>query len=265
VILIEIIGIPGSGKSTLFSLFKSGLSDQNLIVYDSEEIFLKHEELIYPGYIIEKIRKIPSSYRFYFLRILNKIFKIEASYIRKFNKKNPELIEFVFDLIKKKHIFKKHKKYLNKWTQYLFSVYEIASNFLNDKSVLLFDEGFSQKAITYFNSVYERNLNIEEFEKYIHLIPKIDIIIRLNSDKSICYERIVKRGLPKRLEEGSSEEIGNYFDRSVVYIEKACKMLEKQGSHIIEVENSENSSNLENIHVSIDRLLTEILGLDIFK
>lgn len=81
---------------------------------------------------------------------------------------------------------------LLRWIFDLFSVYQAASNFLEAADLFVQEEGFGQHAYYFFafrNGCYEESL----LEQYVRLIPKPALLIVLTTPPELCEARMQQR------------------------------------------------------------------------
>ncbi len=258
--LFEFIGLPGSGKSSFFPSIKKFIQDQNCVVYDDKSIFLSHRQYYIPNTCLQKgFSYLPPSTQYSAFRLINKIWHIEESLKDQFRATHPDLTATILGMLETKSMPDHHRKLMYKWTLNLLAVYQMACSGSTKDSILMLDEGFSQKAITYFNSDSEPRIATSLIADYISQIPKIETLINIETDKNECYERIVKRKLPKRLKDSKKENILGYLERAKEIIDIVIPALEKKGTRIIKIKNYKNNFRFNNIESLFDKKISAIL------
>ena len=65
----------------------------------------------------------------------------------------------------------------------------ISDKYSKKPTIIINDEGFFYRSLQYFSSLN----NNQNFSDYLNNIPKIDILIFVNSSKKNCLRRVFKR------------------------------------------------------------------------
>jgi len=233
---IEFLGPPGSGKSYIFEK----------LIYDLKKIKIiikKPKDTIILDYLkaktdISYARKL--GYYFYFKNV-----KIDSKKI--FNKEYKNFSNYLNSYIKKdlkiKSISKIYNKYLST-TNYSFERKKrMKMNFIIDyfatkinldkKKINLVEEGFFQKI--YLNFFYKkkkiaRNLLV----KYLQNIPKPNLLLFIDTDIDICFERTMYR------KDGFLYNYKNisYLNKKRLFNEFLIDYAKKKGIKIIKINNN---------------------------
>lgn len=206
-IKIELIGIPGSGKSTIREIFAEYLKAQNI----SHKIMREKNNF-------NKIKKT-----YHFLIFIFKYFTFTLYLIKELLKTNNRLI-----------LFQRFSKN--------FYFYEIE----HFKPVTIFDAGFVHMGVEIaINSVCDKNLKRTKLIEYCHKTLKPDLIFHVRTDWKIAKERMLKRNTHVFLKKLTDEEISNYYKQYTEYFEIIVNEMKKSNVKIIEITNNEDLSSLE--------------------
>jgi hypothetical protein len=192
---IEFLGSPGSGKSYIFDKLINDLKKKNIKIKKPKDVIIT--DYLKTKTDISYTRKL--GYYFYFKKI-----KVDSKYI--FNKEYKNFSNYIDNYIKKdlkiKSILNIYIKYLST-TNYSFERKKrMKMNFLIDyfatkinldkEKINLVEEGFFQKIYLNFfykNKKIARSLLI----KYLNNIPKPNLLLLVETDISICFERTKNR------------------------------------------------------------------------
>ena len=198
---IEIMGFPGSGKST----FKKKLNFEGKI-FTLEHIFFKKVFVdesrvsvflfIILFYILKK-----KFYDFVFntyinkkrkyLNLINKKIKIGEKELKKRNKK---IINNYKKLVNVSSISQKRKNRVIARFNYFASMYYYVLKHNDHKDIkILQDEGFYQKIFLNYN--YDKKLTYVLINQYLKSIPKIGKVIFIDEKLDTCINRLKKRKL----------------------------------------------------------------------
>lgn len=236
--IIEFTGIPGSGKSTVLPVLHYYLKTNGYHVYNSNDI-IRSIDL---GYFRNK------SLRLLFSPLLNllpkKIYtnmyicsKTRQKYQINYILNNIDFIRYVVKLACSRPIPQSHKALILYRFIYLAELYQIALETLGNNSILIFDEGYVHKVVSFFISNEEKETKFTEVDKYLSFIPHIDLLVSVRANQDLCNKRIIKRKLPRRLEGKTDIEISDYLSRSNAIINYTIKYLSNKNISIIEINN----------------------------
>jgi broad-specificity NMP kinase len=196
--IIEVTGVPGSGKSTIYSKITGG--DFSNITFIQNKFNILNELFLFFFFFY----KILQTYRYFAILIL--IFKTNNSFFHKVN------------ILR--NIMKKISKYM------LYS---------NKKKIYLFDEGISHIPFNLFVDNSNSLLNRGEFIDIVQLLPKVDALFIINVKKDLAISRLKNRG-HKRMNLENDKESEIFIEKSSEVIEM-IKMY-SINTEIIEIENS---------------------------
>ncbi len=235
---IELLGLPGSGKSSLYR----GIVHQSNF---SSRRILSLNQALYEGLTKSNKKKLDIKNLTYRLsgskHIKNNHFylKYKLNYLSVFIAKNTDLAELILHFINKEYYSGHEKEMVLSWFYGLFSDYHVISNFLPDEKDFIIDEGFIQRTITLF-SYGDSWVDLNGVEKYLELIPKPETVIYVEAEPEHCYERLLSRGFPKRLARKNKEEIDEFFEKCLICINEVKCYYEKNNLNLVVVRNNNN-------------------------
>jgi broad-specificity NMP kinase len=120
------------------------------------------------------------------------------------------------------------------WMLRVFAYRHAAEQVLNRDQVLLIDEGFCQRLITLCISPQKTPVP-GHLERYPTLLPSLDTVIYLKVDVDTAYKRIQERGLPLRLQGKSEQEIRQFLSDADNALETAVQTLAAQNVPVMTV------------------------------
>lgn len=231
--IIEFIGTPGSGKTTLIPV--------------ATEIFATHDYTART--IVEASRPVASRTAIgkginwfvpAFTRdaLLWQVF-YRWSYLsqRQFIKENPDLVSQVRISQHTREIDSFEREHSLYWWFQMIGYYRFLQPRLLPQEVLIMDEGFTHRVVQLHASDSEI-IDRENLTTYLHLIPRPDILIFVDSPAEICEERVYKRGLWTRFQHKSRNQISQYISNSHLVVNLAIDVLKSFEWRIIKVDNS---------------------------
>jgi thymidylate kinase len=224
---IELAGIPGAGKTTIYK--QLGRLYGQLILSEEALWLTMKQGLADPAwkYIV------PLLPDFWGIKIAGSIFKRSTDFLRSlsfFLSQNKELLT----ILGKSEESKNQEELLYFWLMEFYAKFNFINKNLSSGKYFLIDEGFIQKAVSLF--AYGNVIRPKEVKSYIWSIPLPAAVFIVEAEeetslKRIEYnERIRMNNIPK-------EEKHSFYKKCSEVIEISSYVLEKRGSCVIKVDN----------------------------
>jgi broad-specificity NMP kinase len=175
--LIEITGVPGSGKSSIYNALENEINDIIFISNKKEGVFYELKLLIY--YV----------FNFHFTNRYNILFKT----IMESNNTLYHKINITRNLIKKISL-------------YMF--------FKNRKGVFIFDEGVSHIPFNLFVDSSEKELNQFSVNQCFEIIPSPDFLFIIDVNVNRVTEKLINRG-HSRMKLNDAMKTKNFISKSL--------------------------------------------------
>ncbi len=230
--IVEFIGTPGSGKTTLVPVVTGYLNEIGFQAYPVLDAARPFAKRTLSGKLIDKILPM-----FLLNKILWQIYYF-SSYLnrRKFYKKNRALMEEILQFQEQRPISRYDRHHVIHWFIHLTGNYEFFLKYLQPKDVVIFDEGFVHRVVQLFASENEEP-DFELMVVYLNLIPKPDLVIFTNTPYEICKERVFSRGIWERFRKKEPEDTSKFIFNASKVVNFSVDYLRKKGWNIIEVQN----------------------------
>jgi thymidylate kinase len=204
---IELIGLPGSGKTKVRRELVKSSRDQSPRILDLEsalcEAIRAHGQTVPSD---EKMRTadVLELSQIKRKRLIGRAFHktgLRFDRLASFAANYPELLEVIMRIERTRG---KGDQWalVNQWLFNLFARYDYISEQLNSSVVLLLDEGFAGRAVTMF--AYDRPAaSRRSIAEYVRSIPKPDGVVYLSCRPETCLSRLEGRtqGPPQRMME----------------------------------------------------------------
>ncbi len=216
---IELLGIPGCGKTTAYDSFRKNTKE----ILTMGDALLKGMKKRHPCLIIKILLKfLPNNLGVPFARAVFHRHELRSGSLERFISENGDIVRFFLDKIKDvpEREFIIHNFFL------MVSYYQ----FIKDSEIsgtVLFDEGFFQRTLSIFVSE-KRYGKADEVARYLSLIPDGITCIRIDSPVDACLERVEKRGHKRmgRLDRKEREEFMKNSKKTLDSINLGCINLE---------------------------------------
>ncbi|MHA1231706.1 MAG: hypothetical protein ACTSPQ_13750 [Candidatus Helarchaeota archaeon] len=257
---IELTGIPGSGKSTILRLIEKYFRKKGYKVYNKDNIIQCSDAYLFKNrYFKNLFSLLPNKFKDPILiKLIDHTF-IRHKYELKFLLNNIQIFDYIINLNNNRPISENHINLVIKWfisTAGRYEIWKVNNN--NNNSILVLDEGFVHKIVSLFVSIEEETINFQEIEKYLNMIPKIDLLIKIEANEHLCMNRIITRKLPVRLEGKSENEIIEFLSRAKIAIDYGTNFLVKNGIKLITLNNSNEGFNKDYLISQLTKKLKKI-------
>lgn len=231
--IVEFIGAPGAGKTTLIPAVVETLQTMGfraLTVVDASRSFASRTIL---GKTINRLS--PLSWRkpllwqvFYCLSILYRL---------KFCIRHPKLVWTVFHTQwqRPKSADVRQRKVLY-WFIRLIGYYEFLNAYAYPNEALVFDEGFVHRVVQLNASSVELP-QPGQICAYLDLLPQPDLVIFVRSPRVVCERRILQRGLREPFRKKSSVEMAQFVTNAWNIVNLAVQHIKYKGWKVVEVNN----------------------------
>lgn len=241
---IEFIGLPGSGKSTIYNEIENKLNNNSKNILSCKNALTKAMEKQRNDKLYKIIFKLlprsiyKNSIDSFFLNT-----KCSFIYTNEFLSEYGDSLLSIFNSEILKLMDKNEKTNLLSHFFLLNSKYSMIKKYFHDKEII-YDEGFIQRSKGFFLSTInniEKN-DIELAKKYFKSIPLPNKLFYIECSIDICIDRIENRdkGLPYRIKNYDNYKIIKYFENIKIYFNTIIKFLEQNGVKVISINNNTN-------------------------
>jgi Ser/Thr protein kinase RdoA (MazF antagonist) len=123
------------------------------------------------------------------------------------------------------------------------------------RHVVLVDEGLVHRAVNLFS--WYPQPSAEEVRRYVSLVPLPDALVSVQADADAARERVLARGVPKRLVGRSDADVSAFIDRSRSVAATAVTTVRRRpGARVINVHNRASlRRSVSNVARSTSRLV----------
>ena len=243
--IVEFMGPPGSGKSTLSpSCIKFMRRNNHRVITVKEadiESVKKESNRILLNFIF---RYFPRSLSFKISSYLNKTTNLQEKY--EINSKNvySEIYKFTQSLKSQREISKSHKKRIDNWFSGLLGRYHFLNTNLDKNQCVVFDSGFMQMASSLFVP-FEDTFDYKLLEKYILHIPEIELLFHIDISDDVCLQRLKSKGTHIRTRGKSDSEILEFISQTKKILEASLEIYcgLNPNTRIINIDNNDTLSS----------------------
>jgi thymidylate kinase len=228
--IIEFIGAPGAGKSTLALAARQILCDLGLkamLVPEASRCCLKRIPL---GRMICFV--IPPSWQ---ERVLRGVFRrLLVLHRLRFAIKNRTLTWRVMGVLARRKLPWRDKRSILRWFFRDASYSQFFQDRLGADEVLVLDEGLVHRVTSLYTSASEKP-NPLEIANYTKLLPQSDLVIWVQTSPDICVARVSSRGINRRY---LGKDLTAFVANSAKTIEIALQGIKDMGWDTVEAKNN---------------------------
>ncbi|ORC32638.1 hypothetical protein B4O97_15885 [Marispirochaeta aestuarii] len=244
---IDIIGLPGSGKSTIMKDILLHRMLRRSPIYSPNRALLLGMKRV----------NVDSKYHFlvkYFPRLLfeNRIGVIFCKsnyfshYLIRYLSIYGKSLSTYFELPEYEKISEKERKMALKYFLLGASRYSFLNESIGDDAIVLFDESLSQRSLSFFN---QSHIEIPDnsIVNYLRKIPKPSMVVFVKTPPDECMRRMQKRnqGIPERIKQCSMLELLERLQQMEGQLESISQFYKKNGVKVLVLENDHSHKKLE--------------------
>jgi thymidylate kinase len=230
--IVEFIGTPGSGKTTMVPVVQEYLSRKGFRAYSILEAARPFAQRTMLGKVVGKV--FPGKLR---SLALWKTFYI-ASHLNRaqFSRKNNEFIRDVRQHQEARPISKADRRHVLRWFIHLTGYYEFFNKKIKPDEVLIYDEGFVHRVVQMFASEFEEP-DYPKVSKYLDSIPKPDLVVFTETPVETCIERVFSRGVWERFEKRDLEDTRRFIRNASEIVGFSVRYIRELGWKVVEIHN----------------------------
>jgi len=250
--IIEFMGLPGSGKTTFHRIAKQFFEANGLKVWVPDDqwfVARKYLKLSYEGTVANRIKN-KGLFSYSIGIYLPNLLRYCCSH-KRFVSGVLKIILLTPNTFKSKWLLTKY--FIIDLFQYSFIHYNPAKEY----DISLIDEGFFQHCFTYFTPK-DRPLNYKLIEWYLSNMPHPNLVIHISVPAEDCIERMKGRGLPYRLKKESADVMYGLLKKGIKlfsFIEKIVSRKKDDKAVIVQLDDL----SLENASLTLSKHLSSYL------
>jgi Ser/Thr protein kinase RdoA (MazF antagonist) len=255
-LIVEFLGTPGAGKTTLMDAVRDILQLEGVRGYSVVEAARPFALRTFPGNIVNLLA--PARYR---RQLLWQVFYyMSLVYRLKFLHRHRRLVSYVLSSQKRRppEAAIRERRVLY-WFYHLMGYYEFLTAYARPGEALIFDDGFVHRAVHLHASTVETP-DPARIKAYIDLIPHPDIVIVPRAPLEVCENRILRRGIWKHFRNKSRDELRQYLASSNQVVKATMDCINAEEWRVIEVENGNGDFTL-----ALEELRKKLMNFPPFK
>lgn len=234
--VIELIGTPGSGKTTLALRLVSMLRSRGIPAETIVSASRGHVERTRLGRLIDVLpwarpRRLLLWWAFYALA---------TAHTLRFVKRHPALARHVVRSQLARDLKIRRRAHTFYWFLQLAGRYDFLVGTSRAGDVLVVDDGFLHRALSLHASHRERP-SAEVVHRYVDLLPRPDVAVHAVAPAEVCERRVHERGVWPHSKKLTRAEIAQSLDNAELAADLAVARARRHGWTVVGVDNSGGS------------------------
>jgi thymidylate kinase len=235
--IIEFVGVPGSGKSTLFYQTQQFLTESNhpvVVLRDASRLFASRGRF---GRLISRVAPLPVRDR----TTWSAYARLRGLERFRFQRQHPGLVQHVIAVQSQRPAEARvRQRGLLSYFNRLVQNYTLVTRLLRPGEVLLMDEGFVHRVVQFYVSDVEQP-NLDSMRAYLARIPRSDLVVHVTAPLDTCLSRVYQRGLWEHFADKNEQQIARFLANAMTVTTATVSTLQNQGWQVLEIDNSDVS------------------------
>lgn len=231
-LVIEFVGVPGAGKSTLVRETVRILRSRGIEAGTMIEHARGHAARTSLGHIVSKVK--PQRVRDACMWHL--FYLLAARDALGFARQRGSLCRSVMRKQRGRPISVLMKRHILFWFFQLGGRHRLLSRFSVRGEALVLDDGFLHRVVHMTSSHVDRP-DPDWIRNYVGSVPQPDLVVHVVAGSQTCSGRVTARGLWTHSRRLSKEELDRYIDAAAVATNVAVARARELGWEVVDVEN----------------------------
>jgi hypothetical protein len=230
--IVEFIGAPGAGKTSLLPVVVEFLAAREFTARTAVEAARPFTARAFPGSALAQLAPIrwqgPILWQMFYLQ--SKVNRL------RFLGRHGHFVWSVWRFQRTRPIGRADRHHVWHWFYHHTGVYEFLRRRLRPDEALLFDEGFIHRVVQLFASENE-TADPEAVRGYVDQLPRPDLLIYPRATLDVCARRVYARGLWDRFQNKMPAETARFLAQTQVVVQWAVERARENGWLVVEVDN----------------------------
>lgn len=234
--IVELIGTPGAGKTTLVPSAIAHLAGRGVRARTVLEAARPFARRTPAGAAIGSLAPPP----LHGPLLWQVFYHLSTAYRLRFFARHPQLIRHVLRAQRRRPIPAEERRHALRWFFVLAGQYEFLASHARPGECLVLDEGFVHRAVQMHASDVETP-DPAQIAAYVALLPRPDLVVAVHAPWEVCVERIYRRGLWDRFRHKSPGQVARYVACAHQVVELTVEHVRRHGWALAEVDNGDDA------------------------
>lgn len=237
-VVVEFIGTPGSGKTTLSSYLVGDLTGRGIRATTPIERSRTAIGSALPARVVNTIAPVAARPRLLWALFYASGLLRGLAWFRR----NPELARAIVAQQQRRPIPGRLRSHVLYWFFTLAGRTQVLQLGMDEDEVLILDDGFAHRAVALHASHLDAP-QASQVDRYIDRFPGPDVLVHVQTDRALCLERIKARGVWPHMADLSASALEQYVANAEAAVEFAVQRARRQGWIVLEVSGTAEPSS----------------------
>lgn len=212
-IVIELVGMVGSGKSTIARELPELLAKRGVTAYGGQQAIEICLDRSWFSPLTHRL--LSDAHR---MRLNRAVYRwlIRPVWVLLFVLIHTRAVRRAFRASGSHSIPRWHRRKLRQLFLHTAAAASFVRPRLRKEEAMILEEGIVHRAVNLFAW---GEIDHERIEAFLSDLPPTDLLVSVDAPLPVCLDRVAARGLPRRLEHQDGETIERFFDRAAAIIE----------------------------------------------
>jgi len=243
-IVIELVGTPGAGKTTLSREIVSLLRERGVEAGTVVGTARDHAARAIPGRGLEHVH--PARLRRALLWQL--FYLLATAHALRFSREHRALVRHVRGGQRARPIPRRVRRHIRYWCFQLGGRYRFLTTTSIGGEALVFDDGFLHRSV-HLHASHLEEPDAGRVRAYVDLVPVPDLVVVVSASREVCEARVRERGVWTHSRRLTGAELSRYIANAERVVDVAVGHARRRGWAVIEVENG--GRELEQVRVDL--------------
>jgi len=231
-VVVELIGIPGAGKTTLSREIVSLLRERGVEAGTVVGAARDHAARTIPGRGLEHVH--PARLR---RALLWQLFYLLATApALRFRREHRALVRHVRGGQRALPIPRRVRRHIRYWFFQLGGRYRLLTTTSDGGEALVFDDGFLHRSV-HLHASHLEEPDADRVRAYVDLVPVPDLVVVVAASREVCEPRVRERGVWAHSRHMTGRELSMYLANAERVVDVAVGRARRRGWTVIEVGN----------------------------
>ena len=251
--IVEFVGTPGVGKTTLATALVALLEERGRAATDITGAARGHVRRTRPGHLIDRLsppwaRELLQWQVFYLLGVVHAV---------RFAVERPALARHAFRSQLRRGLPFRTRAHVLYWFVHLCGRYRFLIATSTPDEVLVLDDGFAQRAVHLFASPFHEP-DAAQVTTYVDLLPTPDLLIVVLAGWRECERRVRERGVWRHARHLTSTQLSHYLEHAERVVDVATRRARERGWNISEISTDDPGSDV--LNAPLTRVLASVVA-----
>jgi len=231
-LVVELIGTPGAGKTTMSREIVRLLRERGLEAGTPVDVARDHAARTASGRAFARLA--PARLRRGLLWQL--FYLLATAHALRFGREHRALVRHVWIGQRARPIPRRVRRHIRYWFFQLGGRHRFLTTTANDREALVFDDGFLHRSVHLHTSHLEEP-DADRVTAYVDLLPVPDLVVVVSANHDVCERRVRERGVWAHSRRLSGPELSCYLANAERVVHTAVQRARERGWAVVEVEN----------------------------